>query len=487
MSGAATTPANLPVPTPPRPVPTPHVEFLPAALEILETPASPAGRAVAATISLALVAALVWACLGRLDIVATAPGNVIPAGKSKLVQPLETGVVRSILVQDGDHVQAGQILFELDAVVAAAERDRLAGEWRKSKLDAAGLRALREDIKTGKGLASFQPPPDAGAIEVEVEQAGIAARRGEAEAKIAGLRQQIAQKRAELETNRASIAKLTASIPLLSQKESLRQVLLTNEFGNRLAWLDASQALIEARNDLIVQQRHAPEIEAAINALERQVEETQANYAHDVLKDLAEAEQKSASLAQQYAQAAHKADQTVLRAPIDGTVQQLAVHSLGGVVTPAQALLTVAPDVGPGGVGVLLEVQVDNKDIGFVRPGQAVEVKVQTFEFTRYGLLRGRVIDVSGDRVGDRAPVDPNKAAGPAKDQSPTEKDALAQGSGYVAHVALDATRLMVDGHDEPITPGMAVTAEIKTGKRSVISYLLSPVMKYAHEGMKER
>ena len=126
--------------------------------------------------------------------------------------------------------------------------------------------------------------------------------------------------------------------------------------------------------------------------------------------------------------------------------------------------------------------------IGFVRPGPAVEVKVQTFVFTRYGLLRGDVVDVSRDRVGERAPTDPNKANSSAsQDQSQDARDAQAQGSGYVAHVALDATHITVDGRDELITPGMAVTAEIKTGKRSVISYLLSPVMKYAHEGMSER
>ena len=339
-----------------------------------------------------------------------------------------------------------------------------------------------------QGLEQLPAPQDASELEIEVEQAGISARRGEKEAKLAGLRQQIAQKRAELDTNRASIAKLNASLPLLTEKEDLRHKLLSIEFGNRLAWLDAAQTLLEAQNDLIVQQRHAPEIEAAINSLERQIDEAQASYAHDVLKDLSEAEEKSASFAQQYAQAAHKAEQTVLKAPIDGTVQALAVHSLGGVVTPAQALLTVVPDGGPGGAGVLLEVQVENKDIGFVRPGQEVEVKVQTFEFTRYGLLRGHVVDVSRDRVGERAPTDPNKANGSAsQDQSQDARDAQAQGSGYVAHVALDATHITVDGRDELITPGMAVTAEIKTGKRSVISYLLSPVMKYAHEGMSER
>jgi hemolysin D len=150
----------------------------------------------------------------------------------------------------------------------------------------------------------------------------------------------------------------------------------------------------------------------------------------------------------------------------------------------SEALLTIVPD----NRDVLLEVQVENKDIGFVRAGQEVEVKVQTFEFTRYGLLHGHVVDVSRDRVGGKLPSDPNRAnTSPSQGQSQAERDVQAQGSGYVAHVALDATRITVDGRDEPITAGMAVTAEIKTGKRSVNSGLLPPVMKYAHEGMSKR
>jgi hemolysin D len=208
-----------------------------------------------------------------------------------------------------------------------------------------------------------------------------------------------------------------------------------------------------------------------------QLSQTRAGYAHDVLKDLAEAAQRDGELAQQYAAAAHKASETVLTAPIGGTVQALAVHTLGGVVTPAQALLTVVPDDGP----VLVEATVENADIGFVHPGQDVEVKVRTFEFTRYGLLHGHVVDVSRDRVAD------GKAA-----RADEKKDAKDEGGkpdepGYVAHVALDSARMMVDGRDEKLSPGMAVTAEIRTGRRSVMSYLLSPLRRYAHEGWRER
>jgi hemolysin D len=172
----------------------------------------------------------------------------------------------------------------------------------------------------------------------------------------------------------------------------------------------------------------------------------------------------------------------VLTAPISGTVQQLAVHTVGGVVTPAQALLTVVPD----DALVLVEASVENGDIGFVRAGQNVEVKVETFTFTRYGLLHGHVVDVSRDRVEDSS-ASGSRQASSAKATERTAEEGQAKGPGYVAHVALDSTRLLVDGREETLAPGMAVTAEIKTGRRRVISYLLSPLQRYAHEGGRER
>jgi hemolysin D len=168
----------------------------------------------------------------------------------------------------------------------------------------------------------------------------------------------------------------------------------------------------------------------------------------------------------------------VLTAPIAGTVQQLAVHTVGGVVTPAQPLLTMVPDDAP----VLVEASVENGDIGFVRAGRDVEVKVETFTFTRYGLLHGHVMDASRDRVEDSP--GPGARQGPqAKTADRNADDGEAKGPGYVAHVALDRTQLMVDGREQTLAPGMAVTAEIKTGSRTVISYLLSPLRRYAHEG----
>jgi hemolysin D len=222
---------------------------------------------------------------------------------------------------------------------------------------------------------------------------------------------------------------------------------------------------VEAQQELVVQQRRTAEADAAIAALERRREQSPAVY-------LAEA--------QQLLGAAHRAGQTVLTAPIGGTVQQLAVHTVGGVVTPAQARLTVVPNDGP----VLVDATVENGDIGFVHAGQDVEVKVRAFEFTRHGLLHGDVMDVSRDRVLDATPARPSADA---KGSDAKTEDCKPNEPGYVAHVALDSTRLVIDGRVETLSPGMAVTAEIKTGRRSVISYLLSPLQRYAHEGIRER
>ncbi|WP_428488270.1 HlyD family type I secretion periplasmic adaptor subunit [Rhodopila sp.] len=457
-----------------------HRDFLPAALEILETPANPAGRAVMGTIGAALVVAVVWASVGQVDIVATAPGSVIPAGRSKVVQPLEAGVLRAIRVEDGDHVAAGQVLFELDQTVAAADRDRIARDWRQARLDAAGLRALSADL-AGDGFDRdrFVAPDGIPAAEIAIARAGIEARAREQQQKCQSLEQQIAQKDAETAENAAMVGKLAASLPILQQKRDLYRSLLNVAFTSKVAWLDSEQAYTDQLHQLAVQQSHGGQLVAARAALVAQLAQTGAGYAHDVLKDLAEAEQKAGELAQQYAAAAHKAGETVLTAPISGTVQALAVHTLGGVVTPAQALLTVVPDDGP----VLIEATVENADIGFVHAGQDVEVKVRTFEFTRYGLLHGHVVDVSRDGVAEasvsRMPGD--KAA------DPKAEDGKGNAPGYVAHVALNSARMMVDGQEETLSPGMAVTAEIKTGRRSVINYLLSPLRRYAHEGLQER
>ncbi len=461
-----------------------ELQFLPAVLEVTDTPASPGARYTAATLIAFFVVAVGWSVIGHVDIIASASGSVIPVGKTKTVQPLEPGVVQSILVQDGDHVQAGQVVVRLDVVAAAAERDRVARDLRQARLDVAGLSALRQDLADGSGLASFVTPPEIPAAEVAVERAAMAARREELLAKVADLEQQIASKQAEAAQNDGTIAKLEASLPILQQKRDLYRALVSNAFSNHLAWLDAEQAYSDQVHDLAVARAHGPQIAADAAALAKQLAEAKAGYAKDLLKDLSDAEQKRGELEQQYAEAEHKAAQTVLTAPIDGTVQQLAVHTIGGVVTAAEPLMQVVPDAGP----LLIEARVKNRDVGFVHAGQVAEVKVETFQFTQYGLLHGHVVDVSRDAVAEDARKQPDRQGKDGQETEPEDGDAPENDpSSYVAHVALERSDIMIDGQRQSLEPGMAVTAEIKTGDRRVISYLLSPLARYVHDSGRER
>lgn len=458
-------------------------EFLPAALEVVETPASPAGRAIAFAIIAFFCAALAWSWFGWVDIIATAQGRLVPSGRVKVVQPLESDIVREIRVQDGDSVRAGDLLVALDGTATTAERDRVAHDLMTAELDIARLTALKSESDPDKAADAFIAPAGAHVHDAEIARAFTRAQAAEQAAKLAGLEQQIDQKRAEAEEVRATIEKLQASLPLLQEKDVLRTKLLALEYGNRFAWLDAEQALSEAKHDLLALAKRGIETDAARAALERQRDQTSAEYAHKIISDLVDAEQKSSQQMQDLVKAERKLKETELRAPIDGVVQQLAIHTLGGVVTPAQQLLVIVPE----GQSLILEAMVSNADIGFVHAGQEVEGKVETFNFTRYGLIHGRVLDVSPDVVSeDKRPS--NDSSGNVSDAKSGKGDQDASGSpSYVARIVLDGTSIMVDGHAERLRPGMAVTAEIKTGSQRILDYLLSPLRQYAQEAIRER
>jgi hemolysin D len=325
-------------------------------------------------------------------------------------------------------------------------------------------------------------PSDASLIQIEAAASAMRAQAAEQAAKSASLDQQIAHKQGEADEAIASLAKLQASLQWVEQQAQIRQDAKDIQFGNKLTWMEAEQHLAEMRHDLeitVVRQREAV---AARGALERQHEQAAAEYEKTILGDLAKAEQQASQSAHDLAKAEQRLQLQTLRAPIDGTVQQLAVHTVGGVVTPEQALLVVAPD----DPGLIVEAQVENGDVGFVHPGQPVEVKVETFTFTRYGLLHGRVVDVSRDSVSDNA-SQPRRQSEDDKDTDKTGSAAKVKPPAYIAHVALDRTSFPIEAHEETLASGMSVTAEIKTGRRTVTSYLMSPLRRYAHDGIRER
>jgi hemolysin D len=455
-----------------------ETDFLPAALEIMETPPPPAARAIALTIIAFFLVALLWSCLGHVDIIATAPGKIVPTGRTKVIQPLEAGVVRAIHVRDGQKVKEGDVLVEIDSTISEAERQRVKKALIQSRLDVARLRALTEGGDAA--METFKAPEGASDAEIALQKSLLASQYAEVHAKLANIDSQITKTESNAAAVKSTVNKIAGSLPYIAKRTEMRETLAARGYGSKLEALSARQQLLEQQNELLVQKSRLAEAEAGAASLKQQRQETEAEYTRRALNDLADAEKKVASLQEEWIQAEQKFRLQTLKAPVDGTVQQLAVHTQGGVVTPAQAILSVVP------VDSFIEIEamVSNRDIGFVHPGQEVEVKVDTFNFTRYGLLAGTVESVSQDSMARSKPVGSGRAGIDSADSS---SEPAGQEMVYPARILLKQTTMNIDGRDVPLTAGMAVTAEIKTGRRRVISYLLSPLSQHTQEALRER
>jgi hemolysin D len=452
--------------------------FLPAALEVMERPPSPVGRAIGMTIILLFCSALAWAALCRVDVVATAPGKIVVNGRTKVIQPAETGVVRAIHVRDGATVRAGDVLIELDPTISGAELDHVKADLVAAQLDIARLRAA---LAPGDPITAFVPPIGASLQAIELHRQFLASQMAEQASKLSELDRQLAQKKAESETIGATISKLDATIPLLEERVNVRKYLYDKAIGSKIIYLTEAQDLVGQQHDILVQQSRQREAEAATATLAQARAKAEAEFRRTLYDDLSKVEQRAAGLAQDAIKAEQKAKLQILTAPVDGVVQQLAVHTIGGVVTPAQTLAAVVslnPDFE-------IEAMISNRDIGFVVPGQTVAIKIDTFNFTRYGLLDGRVLSISRDSITrDRREEGAREQPGGAETASSEPKG---QELIYAARVSLDRTAMMIEGRTVQLSPGMAVTVEIKTGSRRIISYLLSPLTRYNQEMLRER
>ena len=238
-------------------------------------------------------------------------------------------------------------------------------------------------------------------------------------AKIAALGRQQAQKEAEQATTAATIHKLEAMIPVIQQRVDIRKTLMEKELGSKITYFEMLQLLVEQQEELSVQKSHLHEAEAAVAAIRETRGQAVAEYRRTLSDELAKAEQKANGLAQDLIKAEQRTRLQQLTAPVDGVVQQLAIHTVGGVVTPAQALLVIVPSDSR----LEIEAMVSNRDIGFVHAGQEAEIKVDTFNFTRYGLLQGQVLSVSQDAIIRDRPQDRSErpAAGNAERQQRAE------------------------------------------------------------------
>ncbi|HEY4166469.1 MAG TPA: HlyD family type I secretion periplasmic adaptor subunit [Reyranella sp.] len=448
-----------------------ELDFLPAALEILETPASPVGRAIGGVIILFFILALAWSVIGRVEIIASASGRIVPSGRTKVIQPLEIGVVRAIPVHDGQSVTAGQVLVELDPTAGKAERTRLADELVIARLDIARLTAILSDAPDP--AAQVVVPQGATPARLALGRALAASQVSEYRAKLAGLDRLAAKHAANRAAVAATVDKLSALLPILRERAEMRRTLYNRQIGSKLTYLGEQQQLIESERELTVQKSRLIEAEAALQETTEQRHQAEAENRRLRLAELAQAQAKSDDLAQDLVKAEQRTKLLTLTAPVDGVVQQLAIHTVGGVVTPAQALMAVVP----ADSQLEIEATVPNHDVGFVHAGQTASIKIDSFDFTRYGLLHGTVLSLSLDTVG----------GGPGQDQAAGRATDDPRPLAYTARLSLDRVSMATEEGSVALRPGMAVTVEINTGTRRVIDYLLSPLTRYRQDSLRER
>lgn len=438
----------------------PHeAQFLPAALSLQETPVSPAPRVAMWLIISLVVIALLWACFGKMDIVATAQGKIVPNAGTKVIQPFELSTIKAIHVKDGQAVKAGDVLIELDATTTQADKDRVSSELALNYLQEARAQAILKALEQPQNPVLLRPSHVTESQFLEAE-ALLQGQYNEYQSKLALLEADIVKKQAEQKSLQTQISTLEKSLPISRQRADNFKQLADNDNVPKDAYLQREQQKIDQEGQLATGKSRLQELKAALTTVQEQKNALLAETKRIHLDSLNEASQHIAALQQELIKADSRHELMKLTAPVDGTVQQLAVRTIGGVVTEAQALMVIVPkdDV------VEVEAFLENQDIGFVNQNQQAEVKVQTFPYTKYGTIHAVVSSVSSDAIND-------------------EKMGLV----YAVRAKLDKSTMQLENKVVNLSAGMAVTVEIKTGKRRVIEYFLKPFLEYKNESLKER
>jgi hemolysin D len=436
-----------------------EAEFLASAMALEKTPVSPLPRIAMWTLIAFCLIALLWSIFGKVDIVATASGKIIASGNSKTIQALETSSIKRISVREGDTVKKGDLLIELDATDATANAARFESELAASRLQTMRAQAVLIALENNRQPILPRTADIAQGRLQEAQQQAIGMYQ-EYRARLERINADIARRQAELQSSDEIVRKLEHTLPHVQSRAQDYKDLSERNFVSRHAWMEKDQLRMEQEADLATQRSRAREIRSALRETQGQRVSLTAELRRQMLDAIADGEQKSATFRQEIIKAASRQNYMRLVAPIDGTVQQLAVNTIGGVVTPAQILMLLVPTNHP----IEIDAMLENKDIGFVSQNQHAEVKIETFPYTRYGTIKGKVAHISHDAVSD-------------------EKHGLT----YLARVQLAQSSMLVDEKSIPLSPGMVVSVEIKTGRRRVIDYFLSPLMQHGSESLRER
>lgn len=476
-------------------------EFLPAALEILETPPSPLPSALMWTICAFVAVALVWSFFGRLDVHAIAWGKIEVNGRTKVIQPLEPGKVIGLHAENGRVVREGELLVELDSTEVQADVTAATESLAASNTEVARRRIAIETVaqlrpaspQANVRLATLLPLvapriPVTDAVPAAIrlrEDAVLAADLAGLRDTIANLDKQSEQKIATRKRLEASIAYQTTLISTLEGRVDMRESSIKLNVGTKVNLFDAKESLQKSQAQLASDSGQLAEVDAALEEVWSQKIRAISQFVQDNEAKLAEAARKADETSQLLAKARAKLGRTRLTAPINGVTQQVGVTTIGQVVTTGQQLMSVTPQGG----ALQLEAYVSNIDIGFVRPGQRAVVKLDAFPFTRYGTIEGKVLKIAAEAIDEQEAKRSLSNAVSASATPNQSNSAPGQTPSFVfpVTIALEATTILIEGTAFPLTPGMTSTAEIKTESRRVIDYFLSPIAKVTSEALKER
>lgn len=433
-----------------------ELAFLPAALEVQQTPPSPVGRIMLWVIVLFFILSFIWAWFGKVDIVATAQGRIIPSGKSKVIQPVEGGKISAIYVKEGTKVKKGDVLVTLDETSSGADVSKLSQQLAQYKQDLVRLKSALSYISTDKLTKTVKVPHQLDDSQALYMQKQVS----EFREKIAELKSQELQYESELQSAEASHLKLENTLPIVTARLKSTEKLLNKGYVTEDQYLQIKQDFISQQQDLEVEKHKIERSKAMVEQVQSQRALAISQTQQQILQKIVETKQLISSTEQDLIKAKQSQQYNQIRSPINGEVQQLAITTIGGVVTPAQELMVIVPE----DQKLEIEASLLNKDIGFVYEQQKAEVKIDTFNFTKYGVIDAVVNNISRD-------AEENKDLGLV----------------YAVHLGIVKNNVFVNNKQVSLSPGMQVSVEIKTGQRRIIEYLLTPLLRYESESIRER
>ncbi len=442
--------------------------FLPAVLEIQETPPNPLAKWSGRSMMAFFVITVILASVGQVNIVATAEGKIIPSTRVKQVQPLEKSVVRHIFVREGERVEQGQALVELDTTATRADEKRLSGELQSAQDQLAVSRALlalldstvEQQAKISYASLELVVASSSSQVEQRLYKNLLWQRWLAYRANLSALESLQARNHAEQAATRAVITKLTKTLPIVARRTAKLKNLQQKQYASESEYLKLEQELIQQEQDLAAEKQRLNQLLAGATEAKQKINALIAQSKSEQLVQIADSQRQVAGLQEELTKASERQAKQTLHAPISGRVQELAISTIGGVVTEAQKLMIIVPIDEQLEVNVLLE----NKDIGFVHEGMPAAIKIHTFPFTKYGVIEGTVTTVSNDAIVDEQ-----------------------RGLVYSMEVAMAENTIAINRRDVKLMPGMAVTVEVETGQRKLIEFFLAPLLRYGQESLRER